>query len=297
MGYLFLVTALFAGATKGFCGKKISGYTSGYRDAMLANTLRMILCIVIGIILIISEGSIAYLIPTMKLTLISALSGITTSVFVVTWLISVKKGSYMMLDVFLMLGTLVPLILSRIFFAEAVLWNHILGIFILLIAVIIMCSYNNSIKEKISISAFLILVLCGIANGFTDFSQKLFVKQMAGVPVSVFNFYTYVFSAVTLLVFFFLLKNKEDNAEEKSMGIKNVFGYIFVMSVCLFANSYFKTLAAEYLDSARLYPLNQGSALILSSVMSAIFFKEKMTLKGIIGIALSFVGLLVINVL
>ena len=42
--------------------------------------------------------------------LISALSGISTAIFVVSWLISVKKSAYMMLDIFLTLGTLVPMI-------------------------------------------------------------------------------------------------------------------------------------------------------------------------------------------
>lgn len=297
MGYLFLTIALLAGATKGFCGKKISGYTNGYRDAMLANTIRMCLCIIIGLLLIIFDGSIKYIIPDTGILLISVLSGVTTSLFVVSWLIAVKKGAYMMIDVFLMLGVLVPLILGKIFFSEAVKLNQWIGIGILLVAVSIMCSYNNSIKEKMSLSSFLLLVVCGIANGFTDFSQKMFVKQAGEIPVSVFNFYTYVFSALTLLVFYFLLKNKDKDSSTKSMGLKKVFGYILIMSVCLFANSYFKTVAAEFLDSVQLYPLNQGAALIISSVMSATLFGEKLTVKGIIGIIISFVGLLVINVL
>ena len=69
------------------------------------------------------------------------------------------------------------------------------------------------------------------------------------------------------------------------------------MAVCLFANSYFKTLAAGLLNISELYPLNQGAALILASVMSAVAFREKLTPKGILGILLSFVGLLFINLL
>ena len=69
------------------------------------------------------------------------------------------------------------------------------------------------------------------------------------------------------------------------------------MSVCLFLNSYFKTMAAGILPSAILYPLSQGASLILSSFMSMLFFKEKLTAKCITGIALSFAGLLIINLL
>ena len=47
MGYVFLALALIAGATKGYCGKKTSGFVSGFRDSMLANMIRMLLCIAI----------------------------------------------------------------------------------------------------------------------------------------------------------------------------------------------------------------------------------------------------------
>ena len=69
------------------------------------------------------------------------------------------------------------------------------------------------------------------------------------------------------------------------------------MSICLFANSYFKTKAAGFLDSAQLYPLNQGMALMLSSAMSAVLFHERLTVKCILGLVISFAGLIIINVL
>ena len=299
MGYLFMAISLLAGVVKGYCGKRTSGYVNGYRGAMLANTVRMILCTLIGVILIIAGGNAEQLKPTPAILAISALSGVTTSVFVVCWLISVKKGAYMMLDVFLMLGVLVPIVAGRFVFGETIKLTQWIGIGVLIIAVVIMCSYNNSIKEKMSISALVMLIVCGAANGLTDFSQKLFVKQLSDVPISVFNFYTYVFSAAVLAVFLiiFSVKEKSQGKEETASGLKRIFGYIAVMSVCLFANSYFKTMAAGYLDSAQLYPLNQGLGLILSSVMSAVFFHERLTLKCIIGLVLSFAGLIIINVL
>ena len=77
-----------------------------------------------------------------------------------------------MLDVFLMLGTLVPIISGRILFAEVIGIRKIIGLTVLVAAVIIMCSYNNSVKAKFTPSSFILLVLCGISNGVTDLSQK-----------------------------------------------------------------------------------------------------------------------------
>ena len=42
------------GLTKGYCGKKVSGYVRESRDAMLANILRMTLCIAIGFVFVIA---------------------------------------------------------------------------------------------------------------------------------------------------------------------------------------------------------------------------------------------------
>ncbi len=298
MGYLFLSLALLAGSTKGYCGKKTSGFVREYKDAMFTNFVRMVLCILISFLLLALSGRLSLLAVDLNVVLITLLSGVTTSVFVVAWLLAVRRGAYMMLDVFLMLGVIVPLLLSEFLFDEKIRLNQWAGLLVLLVAVVIMCSYNNQIKEKMSLKSLGLLVLCGIANGLTDFSQKLYVKTVADSSAAVFNFYTYIFSALVLLVFYLGAKvtDKTGSSSETDV-LRRVGGYVAVMSVCLFLNSYFKTMAAGILPSAILYPLSQGVSLILSSFMSMLFFKEKLTAKCITGIALSFAGLLIINLL
>ncbi len=296
MGYLFLIISLLAGATKGYCGKQTSGYVNEYKDAMLANTIRMLFCILIGFGMTIFQEGIGALKVDVSTLLIAMLSGVTSSIFVVCWLISVKQGAYMMLDVFLMLGVIVPLIGSSIQFGEAIRPTHWLGLAILLIAVVIMCSYNISVKGEMSLSSIILLVICGTSSGLTDFSQKLFVEQDSGTSAAVFNFYTYVFSAMVLAICYVIMV-KQGQGRNRGTDMKPIFGYILVMSVCLFANSYFKTLAAEYLPSTQLYPLSQGAALILATVMSATLFHERLTKRCILGLLLAFAALLIINLL
>ncbi len=294
MGYIFLAIALLAGATKGYCGKMTSGYVNEYKDAMLANTIRMAICILIGFGMVIVQSGIEALKINSTALWISALSGVTSSIFVVSWLVSVKRGAYMMMDVFLMLGMIVPLIGGVFAFGESISLVQWGGLAILLIAVLIMCSYNNSVKGKMSLASVVLLIVCGVSSGLTDFSQKLFVENTKDISIATFNFYTYIFSAIVLGIFYmvFSVKNK---GEGKPTDIKHIFGYILVMSVCLFANSYFQTKAAEFLSSAQLYPLSKGAGLILSSLMAAVLFKERLNIKCIVGMILSFVALLIIN--
>lgn len=294
MGYLFLSLTLISGATKGFFGKKTSSLVSGIKGAALANLIRMILCIFIGFAVVLFGNDTYSLSPTPQLILISMLSGVSTAVFVVSWLVTVKKSAYMLLDVFSTLGILIPLILSNLIFHEKIKITQWLGVGVLFVAVLLLCSYNNSIKEKLRPISFLLLIICGVSGGVTDFSQKLFTKTLPSVPASVFNFYTYIFASAVLAICYLFIKSEK--SVEKDTFIK-IFGFIVIMAICHFGNSYFKTLAAEKLDSILLYPLHQGATLIIATIISAVFFREQITIKCLAGIIIAFIGLIIINVL
>jgi drug/metabolite transporter (DMT)-like permease len=268
---------------------------------MIMNLLRMIICIFIGFLLILVQNELPTLAPDSKLLMVAALSGIASAAFVVSWLLSVRTGAYMMVEVFVLIGVMVPIVLCKLFFNEKIGYWQILGFVILTVAVYIMTAYNSSVKGKMSVGAFVLLMICGISNGLADFSQKLFVKTSPDGSVAAFNFYTYVFASLSLVAAYVVFRaiDKKNGAEIRDpiKVIKPIRYYVPIMAVCLFAHSFFKTLAAGYIDSVQLYPLAQGCSVVLALLMSAIFFKEKITFKCVVGICLSFVALLMINLL
>lgn len=297
MGYLFLAIALLAGSTKGFCGKKASGYIKGFRSTILASTLRMVLCAAVGFVLVlVGNGPSAFAAPG-KLYLVSALYGLSMASMVVLWLIIVKKSVYTLLNIFAMMGLLIPLITTRILFGEPIDPIQCLGLCVLFSAVLIMCSYNNSVKGKLTLPVLGLLISYGTVCGLCDLSSKLFVKFVPNTPTVVFNFYTYLFAAIVLIIASFITRSPSGNLKEELSELKKPLGYIAVMAAALFINSYFKTLAAARLDSILLYPLNQGGGLILAATMSSVVFREKLTWKAGIGLATAFLGLMMINVL
>ena len=300
IGYLFLSIALIAGVTKGYCGKRISGKITTLADSALVNTARMFLCIAIGMVLLFAQEGFSSLAVSPTTLLISMLSGVCSALFVISWLFAVKQSAYMMVEVFLLVGTVIPIALSFFAFGEGIRPIQGVGLAILFVAVYIMSTYNVSIKGKMTLGSMLPLIIAGAANGFADFSQKLFGKSGVSDSASAFNLYTYVFAAAVLLIFYIFNRSKSQSTQSENSGFKKLWrllGYVFVMSVCLYMNSYFKTLASYHIDATELYPLNQGAAVILSLLMSSIFFKEKINLKCIVGICLAFVALMFINLL
>lgn len=292
MGYLFMSLALSAGLVKGFCGKKISGLVSTVKGTFYMNALRMLICVVVGFFVVMSSG-ISSLQVDLKTLIITLVSGISTAMFVVSWIFCVRRGAYVMIDVFLMLGGGLTIALCKLFFNENASINQLTGFVLLVIASYIMCSYSSNIKGGFSLSSFLLLVVCGAFNGLTDFSQKWFIYSQPTGNVGAFNFYTYLFAAAILLLSF-AIANKTENAPNDGKPLK-VCLVICLMAMCLFAYSYFKTMAAKYVPSAILYPLTSGASIVLSALMAAVFFKERITPKCVIGIIIAIAAIVIMN--
>jgi hypothetical protein len=69
-----------------------------------------------------------------------------------------------------MLGTLVPMVLGYVLFSEPISLRQWFGFALLVTATLVLCSYNNDLKVKLTAAGIGLLLLCGLANGITDFS-------------------------------------------------------------------------------------------------------------------------------
>lgn len=292
MSYLFLSIALLSGVTKGYLGKKTSGLVSKPHDSIYVSTIRFVICVAVSIAVCLFDGSFS-IAPSGLL--ICGLSGISQALFVCSWLLAVHSGAYMMVEVFLTMGIIIPTVFCDIFFEESISIYQWCGFAMLLAAAYIMCTYNNSIKAKISLKSYLILAFCGVANGLGDFAQKLFIKTQTAYTISAFNLYTYIFAAVILGLIFAVEKTLLKKTVSESCHIKSFGIYIAAMAVCLFLYSYFKTLAGKTIPAIVMYPICQGISMILSALMAHFIFKERINKKGIFGMLLAFISLMFIT--
>ena len=293
MGYLFAFSAVLCGITKGYCGKKISFSASLPIQAAFYNFIRMLICIVIGFLFVIAENGNLAVSGTMLL--ICVFSGIATATFAISWLMAARQSAYMLVDIACTLGVVIPLLFSNIFYKEALNFADIVGLLLLFLAAAVISSYSSKLKHRLSLREFATLMIVCISYGCISLSQKVFTYQVENASPVVFNFYTYVFASVILAGYLLCFQSKSKIAVKQTP--RHHYLLIVIMAVCLFGNSLFNTLAAKYLSAAQLYPLCQGSALILSSLMAAAFFGEKLNMRLILGIILCFSGLLIMHFL
>ena len=295
MGYIFLAIALLTNNIKGYCGKQMSRYSAKLNDTLLICFFRMLMCIGTSAIILAVTGGFFGLEITPKLIGYAAFSGISTAILVAAWLFAANSSGYMMLEVFQMLGVGVTILMSFVIYKEEITVRDLIGFAVLVFAAYLM---HAGTKVKPTLKTLAVVILCGLANGMTDFSQKAFIYSGLDTTTAQFQLCSYVFAAVTLILLYTAMtagKKPEDNDGGAVAILKKTWYFVLIMAVCLYGNSFFKTEAANYLSAAKLYTLSQGGTMAIGTLMSAFLFKEKLTLKSGISIAITFLGLLIIN--
>ena len=309
MGYLFVALALLSGGIKSFCGKKISGKTPTIKNAILTNFVRMLFCIIFGFLFVLVIDGVGALKMDGMAILLALGGSIATCVFLVSWLLAMRKNAYMTVEAFVLVSMLVPVLLKLLLYGEKVDLFQWIGLAILIFAVVLMSIYNNQTKGKLTAVGVLLLLVVCLGNGLNSFTQNVFKTEFSLLSAAAFNFYVYVFSAALLGITFLCLKEKPTAEEESAKQVgedlekkeplfdRTKLILIAIMAVFLFCNSYFITLANGYLPAVQLNPLLNVSALLVGLFISVVFFKEKLKAVSIIGISLMVVGVIFINVL
>ena len=72
LGYIYSAITLFAGTAKGYCGKRISEFTTKISDAIHISALRMAVSAIFGFLFLLLQGKFSY----MGLSVSSAFCGL-----------------------------------------------------------------------------------------------------------------------------------------------------------------------------------------------------------------------------
>lgn len=170
---------------------------------------------------------------------------------------------------------------------------------------------KKSLKNFLSTAFF--LVLSGLSLAAISVTQKLYVYKVGKNYNAFFNLITFLcvfigFFAVAIIgkIFYkksFLPEITRPNPSGSDFGGKNtkkqtelLYVYIIVAAVCIYVFQYFSALAANILPSAVFYPLSQGAQMILSAISDAAIFKRKLTAFTIIGLIITVIGVIIINI-
>jgi len=285
-------------------------------DSFLFNLVRMLLCILIGLIPLAMDNAWGNLGLDGGMAAICLLAGVSNASFLVGWILAVQKNTMVTVDVTLTIGSIIPAVLCAALFGEAILWQKMVGFLLIILASLILSGYNKAAKRNPGISGVLFLIFAAVGEGMVSFSQQLYKQYYSGTvgalgdkvyPMSVYHFYTYLFAGALLLIFFLAYEaigyakapaDQKPKPAERLSSLKKPIVYIVVMAICLFLGNYFQTIATSTygMPSQIMYPLIKGVCLITVNITAMVFFGEKITKRSVCGSLVALAGIVVMNV-
>ena len=315
--FLLIVTLLFL-ATKGYCGKKTSTDIKKPTDPFLFNLIRMLFCLGIGFVLILIEAVSSQLAVPPLFVWITVGAGAANVAFLVGWILAVQRTPMVTMDVALTIGSILPAVLCLILFDEAISVPKLGGFALILVATAILSGYGKSTGKRAGVTGVLLVITASLGEGFSSFCQQLYKhyytvdgSRAHGVYYenAIFQFYTYVFTAAFLALFFIgasIWNYRKQTEQERTGYVRGLFSscvrplpYIAVMAGCLFAANYMQTaITTTYgMSSQVLYPVIKGGSLVLVNITAMLFFGERPTWRSITGSAFALGGAVLMSVL
>jgi uncharacterized membrane protein len=190
------------------------------------------------------------------------------------------------------MSVVIPISIAILFYGDSITILKVMGILLALAAVYLVShkTESNSRESKFWwLFPLLIFACSGIIDSSINYAQRFLVND-----TNFDVFLSAIFSSA--FVFGIIILGTQLMTKKQTFQIKSVpFG--IVLGAINYSTMYFimKALSAGVMEPSILFPINNLSILTLSTLISVIFFKEKMSTKNWIGIALSVLAIFILG--
>lgn len=181
-------------------------------------------------------------------------------------------------------GLLLPCIAGHFFWNETLTALSGLGIILIIVAVCFLKDTEKNAGKHADIVGVLLGLTILVTSGGVMILQKIIGKVFCNEGIYAYNFYSF-FSA-----FLLLLPITRKNTAEKTIH-KKVFAPALGSAVSLCVISLVMTAVTPVVPSYIMFPLFNGCGIIGVTLLSAAWFREKLTCKKALGVLMGLVGL------
>ena len=289
---LFVVSMaanLLGGLVRTYYSKSVSSSMAGYH---LFNAVSSLVC---GVTLLALSGGdfrmSAY-------TLVTALIfGVITALQQVTNSAALSLGPWSYTSVIASMSTVITALSGTLFFDETIRTTQIFGIALMLVCLVLSVAKENGEQKKKTLRWFLISLVCLCCCGGVGLMQKIHQSSAHREELTMFLVIaflcSFVFSSVNLAILRCGKGEKTPVFDRKTA---------VWMLVCLFVaggigialNNLINLYLSGVVASAVFFPIVNGGGLVLITLASVILFREKLSGRQWIGLALGIAATLLL---
>lgn len=206
--------------------------------------------------------------------------GIASIGFQLFYVLSMSNGPVSLTVMFNNFSMLIPTVASAFLFGEALKLTQMIGIILILLSFAVTVRAEK--EARISAKWIVYILLTVIINGSMSLIQKLYTQTPDAALINGFVFMTY-FSAVIGSAVILLLTSfrKQRIVKLKCTRRMWLFGLPAGITLGIYHLLYTQSIAA--IPGVLLFPTLNGLIIIISSLFSMLFFRERLTRRQILG--------------
>jgi len=305
--YIALILTQAGSSGKQFAMKKCGEIAPGPFNSICINLARALICLAVSIIIwFLTDGSTT----TFTGHIIIIISGIGTALNLFTWILSTRIVSLVLLESVCMIGSLIlPMILAPYLYdGDSVSLLQWIGCVLVFVSVILfMNKGNGETKEGTPLQKITIVFLCASGITLTSIFKKYYTYYISDKGLGTIEYFTLInfvtvvaFFAILFIIYYFREKKHLDSSLDKGekakveLPYKKVWRYILMAAVSLYVTELFMVYSAR-LPSAIYYPLSRGLTVGCSFLLDVVVFKDKVTLKKLVGLFTVISAIILVN--
>lgn len=274
---------------------------------LIYGAYRNMISAVLGLILVLAFGK-GFGLGAVGL-LISLCSGITLSVSGFCGIMCLKSGTVSLSSVFSTAGIIIPII-AGVFFGTPVSVMQCLGLALFFAAVFLLIGDSKKATGKFTVKTLFLLLGCLFAEGLTMLSQQAFTKYVPDGNVSAFSCITFCIAVLSNLIMFSISITKGSAVSDKC-GTKADTGKPthhpvrlnrrllicgFALAAAVFVINQLATISTALVSPVILFTFINGGNTVISTIVAAIMYKEKLTPQKIAGVIAGIASLIIIKI-
>lgn|GEM_PF-824340 len=221
---------------------------------------------------------------------ITVLIGVGTGLFYVVsfWFLAraVARNGVAVTMALVRLSVLAPILCSIFIWDEIPTFAQTVGIVFVCLAFPFLSLGGPQGHGALSGGWWLIAALF-VATGFCNLSPKVFSELAAPEQIPLYAFALFGTSAVASLVYF------------RTAGIRvdrNEYGHGIVQGTCNILSAATMIWALKYLPGTIVFPVTSAAGLVITTAAATLFWKEQLRTPAFVGIGLTLVALVLVNV-
>ncbi len=258
-----------------------------------------------ALILLLISGNIISSVTTLPPLgwLIACATGAALTASTVCSLLALRGSSIVLGALFGMAGLLIPTIFGIFIYNQPVSWIQWCGIAALFAAAVLLASSSKTTNGRLTAKTVILLICSMLANGSIMLLQTLYKNFLPNASVTVYSFLQFFIPSTVMLGVFLVMsiprKAEIGEGSEKSDNsvkfTKRLIIFAALAAGSIFGISQISTIASAVIPVAVLFPISDGGGAVIAAIIAATVYKEKITWKSALGIALGIAAVCVMK--